>query len=220
MADLQTWLIDFDETLAVGNLTHAMRHAFPKFIREHNLQPEPERLQRVMMELQERASKDIDPAPLLKALFEGMEWPPELSQTLYEALWVEMKPELFDDTLPFLERLRERGNRILIVSNNPRTPDQVELLGLSPLVDGVFTPKQAADARPKPHRSLWDYLLTQHVDLTPEAVAVVGDDPWSDGAFADACGLPCWLVDRGSRFIALRDQTPYTWVQSLADISP
>jgi FMN phosphatase YigB (HAD superfamily) len=214
----QTWLLDFDETLASGNITYAMQVAFPKFIREHNLKADPERLRRVVLDVQERSSKDIDPAPLLKALFEGMEWDPALSQALFDALWADMKPELFPDTLPFLERLRARGKRVLIVSNNRRTPEQVELLSLSSLVDGVFTPTLIPNTLPKPHRSLWDYVVTQHIDLTPEAAVMVGDDPWSDGAFAEACGLPCWIVDRGSRFGEMRAQSPYQWVASLTDI--
>jgi FMN phosphatase YigB (HAD superfamily) len=214
-----TWLLDFDDTLASGNITHALQHTFPRFIREHQLDADPQRLHSVLLDLQQRMNQNPEIEPLLQTLFETMGWNPELGDQLLDDLWNSAKPALFNDALPFLERLQARGSRILIVSNNPRTPEQVKLLGLLPLVDGVFTPKLVADARPKPHRSLWDYLVTQHVDLTPEAVAVVGDDPWSDGAFADACGLPCWIVDRGGRFAAMRDQTPYTWVRSLAEIS-
>jgi FMN phosphatase YigB (HAD superfamily) len=216
--DPQTWLLDFDETLATGNLTYAMQHAFPKFMRDHHLQPDQQRLQQVMLDVQKRASKEIDPLPLLKVLVEGMGWAPELTQPLFEALWVVMTPELFPDVMPFLDRLRADGKRVLIVSNSGRTPEQMNLLGLMTLVDGVFTPKTCPDTLPKPHRSLWDYAVMQYADLTPETAVVVGDDPWSDGAFADACGLPCWIVDRNNRYGDVRGQSPYRWVRSLADI--
>ena len=70
MPDPQTWLLDFDETLASGNITYALQYAFPKFIRDHNLKPDPERLKRITLELQERATTGgIDPAPLLTSTF-------------------------------------------------------------------------------------------------------------------------------------------------------
>lgn len=218
MPDPQTWLLDFDETLATGNISYAMQYAFPKFMREHNLKPEPERLQQVLLDVQKRASQVFEPMPLIEVLVEGMGWSPELVQPLFEAVWVVMTPELFPDVLPFLERLQARGKRVLIVSNSARTPEQIAVLELMPLLNGVFTPKTSPNTLPKPHRSLWDYVMTQHIDLTPETAVMVGDDPWSDGAFADACGLPCWIVDRTNRYEKIREQTSYRWVRSLAEI--
>jgi len=47
---------------------------------------------------------------------------------------------------------------------------------------------------------------------------VVGDDPWSDLAFARASGLPAWLLDRDDRFGGLDLGPDARRVRSLADI--
>ncbi|MCC6801982.1 MAG: HAD family hydrolase [Anaerolineae bacterium] len=219
MTSRKTWLVDFDETLASGSITWAFQNTFPKFIREYNLQTDPARLREVMLELQERASRDPDPAPLLDDLFTTMGWRPELKQPLLKDVLSSYQPTLFDDTLPFLRALRNNDQRILVVSNNPRTPDQAHLLGIEPLVDRVVTPWTYPDALPKPHRSLWDQLIIQETRIDPQTAVVVGDDPWSDGEFAEACGLSCWIVDRLNRFEELCAQRQYLRVQKLLDIT-
>ncbi len=218
MAGQNTWLVDFDETLASGNITWAFQYTFPKFIRAHHLNVDPERLASILLVLQERVSQDPDVTPLLRELFEHMDWPQELGQSLLDDLFQNYRPALFDDALPFLNRLNEKHERVLVVSNNPRTPGQVRLLEIEPYVHRVITPDTCPDTLPKPHRSLWEFILANETGIDPEATIVVGDDPWSDGAFADDCGLSCWIVDRMSRFTELYDQRPYRWVRSLSEI--
>lgn len=219
MAGRKTWLLDFDETLASGSITWAFQHTFPKFIREYNLQSDPARLHAVMLDLQERINRDPDPMPLLDDLFTTMAWTPELKQPLLKDVLSNYQPTLFDDTLPFLSYLRENGQRIMIVSNNPRTPDHARLLSLEPLVDRVITPRTYPDALPKPHPSLWDRLVANETDVDPQNTVVVGDDPWSDGAFAAACGLDCWIIDRLNRFEEICVQQQYRRVQKLLEIT-
>lgn len=217
----KTWLIDFDETLASGSITWAFQSAFPKFIQAHHLRMDNERLARVMLVMQERTSQsaDYDPAELVEELFEQMEWPAELAQPLLQDLFENYQPALFDDALPFLQRLREKQQRIFVLSNNPRTPRHIRLIEIDQLVERVLTPDTCPDTFPKPHRSLWDFIVANEVDIDPANTVVVGDDPWSDGSFAEACGLDCWLVDRLSRFSALYSARPYQWVRSLDEIS-
>lgn len=219
MTRRKTWLIDFDETLASGSITWAFQNTFPKFIREYNLQADPARLREVMLDLQERITQDPDPTPLLDDLFTTMNWRSELKQPLLQDVLSSYQPALFDDTLPFLRVLRENDQRTLVVSNNPRTPDQARLLGIEPLVDRVVTPWTYPDTQPKPHRSLWDQLLAREPGIDPQNTVVVGDDPWSDGAFAEACGLNCWIVDRLNRFEELCAQRQYPRVQKLLEIT-
>jgi FMN phosphatase YigB (HAD superfamily) len=147
-----------------------------------------------------------------------MNWPHELAQSLLDDLFLNQKPALFDDALPFLERLLERRERILVVSNNPRTPQHISLLQIEPYIQQIVTPHTCPDTLPKPHRSLWEYIVAHETDIDPETTFVVGDDPWSDGAFAEDCGLECWLVDRLGRFSELYAQKPYRWVRSLSEI--
>lgn len=214
-----TWLIDFDETLASGNITWAFQNTFPKFIRDYHLNADAAQLRATMLILQERASRETDPVPLLEALFTAMDWPRELQQPLLQDVFSNYRPDLFADTLPFLQRLRQNGQRVLIVSNNPRTPEHARLLELESWVDQVLTPETCPGTSPKPDRSLWDYIAAHERSVDPENTRVVGDDPWSDGAFADACGLPCWIVDRLDRFAELCSQKQYQRVRTLAELT-
>jgi FMN phosphatase YigB (HAD superfamily) len=182
------------------------------------LEYNPDRLGKVILGLQERASQNYDLDPLLHELFESMEWPHRLQSQLIDDLWSNYQPALYDDTLVFLDRLRERNHRVLVVSNSPRTPDQIRFLGLETYVHQVFTPHICANTQPKPHLSLWNYICAQEADIDPATTVVVGDDPWSDGAFAEACGLNCWIVDRMNRFTVLQSQKNYRWVGSLLEI--
>jgi FMN phosphatase YigB (HAD superfamily) len=218
MRRFETWLIDFDETLASGGLTWAFQFAFPKFVSRHQLAYDPQRLDQVMLAVQERASQEADPQPLLQELFENMGWPGHLKDQLLDDLMTSYQPALFDDTMPFLKKLRQHHRRVYVVSNNRQSPQYMPLLGLEPYIDGVFTPHTCPGTQPKPHRSLWDYITAHEHGIDPQTTVVIGDDPWSEGAFAEACGLACWIVDRMNRFSTMRDNGDCQWVRSLAEI--
>lgn len=218
MSNVRTWLIDFDETLAASSITWAFRDAVPKFAYEHQLTYEDKNLASVMFTMQERASQSEDMDTLLREFFQLMGWPLDVRNQLLDDLLSNYRPTLFEDTLDFLERLKQANQRVFIVSNNARTPQHVEMLGLRDYAEGIYTPSLVPGAQRKPHPSLWEYIAT-HVDsVDPQSTVVVGDDPWSDGKFAEACNLTCWIVDRMNRFVEMREQTPYCWVSSLADI--
>lgn len=219
MPQQPTWLIDFDDTLASGNMTWALREAFPKLIQTHRLAYDPARLNHILLDLQARANESEPLDVLLRELFEGMGWPRALERGFLDDLMTGYQPELFDDSLPFLRRLKDSGQRVIILSNNPRALDNATALGITPYVDAVYTPYSLPDMQPKPHRSLWDYVVAEHLDVAPELARVVGDDPWSDGAFAAACGLPCWIVDRAGRLREPVEANGWYWVRSLDEIS-
>lgn len=218
MGNQLTWLLDFDETLASGNLTWALQQAFPKFIRDNHLAVDSARLQQTMLTLQERARQTPNSALLLGMLFETMGWPRDLQSQLLEDIKSNYRPALFEDALPFLERLRQGRQRVYIVSNNKHTPEHIQLVGIEPYIQGVFTPFTCPDTQPKPHVSLWNYIAKHEAGIDPRAAVIVGDDPWSDGRFADACQLPCWIVDRMQRFSEMVNDKPYRWIQSLREI--
>ena len=73
-------------------------------------------------------------------------------------------------------------------------------------------------AQPKPSRALWDQLVQRIPEALQRGAIVVGDDPWSDLAFAQTCGLQSWLVDRHDRFADLTLAQDATRVRSLLDI--
>jgi FMN phosphatase YigB (HAD superfamily) len=220
MAEQTTWLIDFDDTLASGNLTWAVEYAFPKFVQENHLAYDKQQLGKIMLQLQERKHQNVPLSQLLYDLFTTMEWPHHLEHLLLDDLMTAYQPSLFEDVLPFLHRLKQRGRRIIVLSNNPHTLDNVSTLEIEHLVDKVYTPYNAPDTQPKPHPSLWTHILMDFGDMTPETTTIVGDDPWSDGSFADHFGLQCWLVDRSGRLTGKVNPNGWRWVRSLDEVEP
>ena len=218
MPQIKTWLVDFDETLASSSITWALRDAIPKFIREQQLTYDEKILAATMLTMQERASQSNDVDALLREFFELMNWPLGAQRQLLDDLLSNYRPTLFDDAIAFLERLKSANQRVFIVSNNMRTPEHFEVMGLSDYAKRIFTPNLFPGTKPKPDPGLWERITVEVENIDPQSTIVIGDDPWSDGKFAEACKLSCWIVDRMNRFTAIRSQTPYFWVSSLADI--
>lgn len=197
---IKNWLLDFDDTLVSGVLTMAIEQALPRLIEKHQLAYDPEEMAQALLDMQKNASNGDDPQAMLDEFFERMQWNAALKTELFEDLTTHYHPTLFEDALPFLQRLKDAGGRVLVVSNNNRAPKIADALGVMPYIERIYTPKLHEGAQPKPHRSLWDIVTMQYPDITLEDTVFVGDDPWSDGAFSRACGLTCWLVDRRARY--------------------
>ncbi len=99
--------------------------------------------------------------------------------------------ELFPDTKPVLERLREQGWRHIVLSNHvPELPAIAEGLGLARLVDHIVT--SAATGYEKPHPEA--FRLALELCGTPDVVWMVGDNPTADVAGAEAAGIHAVLV--------------------------
>jgi len=98
---------------------------------------------------------------------------------------------LFEDTVPALEALRAAGWRTAVLSNHvPELPGLVSGLGLSGMLDEVFS--SAAIGYEKPHPEVFAHAL--RVCGYPEEVWMVGDNPVADVAGAQAAGIPAVLV--------------------------
>lgn len=99
--------------------------------------------------------------------------------------------ELYDDTLPVLERLLSVGWRHAILSNHvPELPSLVAGLGLSSVIEGVFC--SAAIGYEKPNPKAFEVALGSCG--RPRKVWMVGDNPVADVAGATAVGIPAILV--------------------------
>ena len=212
------WFIDFDETLATGSISWAFEWAFPKLIREHRLRADDALLAQAVLTAQERSSANLAPQAILHELFETMGWDSSLEAALFDDILTNYRPQLFDDALPFLTRLKALNRRVFVVSNNRLSRKFVKLLEIEEHITGIYTPEKYPGTQPKPHRSLWDCVLAADDQVNASNSVFVGDDPWSDGAFADNCGLRCWIVDRAGRFSDNYNQQQYQWVRSLLDI--
>jgi putative hydrolase of the HAD superfamily len=98
---------------------------------------------------------------------------------------------LFDDALPVLTRLRERGWRHVVLSNHvPELGGLVETLGLSELLSAVYC--SALIGAEKPHPKAFEAVFADH----PEARGgwMIGDSWRADVQGARAVGMRAILV--------------------------
>jgi putative hydrolase of the HAD superfamily len=104
--------------------------------------------------------------------------------------------ELFDDALPALERLREHGLKIGLLSNSSRDLGEfVAHHGLS--VDAALT--SHVHGKTKPHESIFRALLAL-LEAEPEEAVMVGDTVDDDVAGANGVGMKAILLDRDGRY--------------------
>ncbi|HLY27626.1 MAG TPA: HAD family hydrolase [Aggregatilineales bacterium] len=190
------WFIDFDDTLVLGPNTWAIQTVLPELIEKNKLPSDRERLRSLILHSQREGANGAKDVDLLDNLFREMGWPDTLKTNLIERVFGQYTPVLFEDVLPFLKRMKADGQSLNILSNNNRAMQIAEMLGLSSYFDHIFTPKKFGLDRGKPHTEIWTYVA-QACDV--QGATLVGDDPWSDSAFADACGIRCFIVDRLNR---------------------
>jgi putative hydrolase of the HAD superfamily len=135
-------------------------------------------------------------APLLAGAYEGIGLPPERAgelAALARARYVDPAAgwRLFDDTLPALRLLRDRGWRHVVLSNHvPELGQLVDALGLGALVEEIVC--SAATGYEKPHPEAFAVALRLRRNGNP--VWMVGDNPDADVAGARAAGIPAVLV--------------------------
>ena len=98
---------------------------------------------------------------------------------------------LFEDTLPALASLTEKGWKHIILSNHtPELPDIVAGVGLSPHIDLCFT--SGITGYEKPNQKAFQIAL--EAAGHPENVWMVGDNPEADIQGAESLGIPAVLV--------------------------
>ena len=103
--------------------------------------------------------------------------------------------ELYEDVLPVLELLRQRGVKIGLVSNTSRD--------LSAFVDHFKLPVDAwvwsgRHGKVKPSPTIFMAVLDE-LGVAPEAAVMVGDSLEDDVEGARALGMRAYLVDRDGR---------------------
>jgi FMN phosphatase YigB (HAD superfamily) len=184
----------------------------------HNLPNEPERLEAAVLRAEEISNINNDHGAALMDLFEQMGWQAELQHELFNDVMTQFRPVLYDDAIPFLKALSVYPVRVYIISNNNRVPMFSRQFEIDTYFTRIITPKMLPDGLPKPRPNMWEYLSANEPDLTTENTVIVGDDPWSDGAFAEACRLPCWLLDRKQRYSRLKQFRHFQFVPDLLAI--
>ena len=104
--------------------------------------------------------------------------------------------ELYEDALPTLDALRERGLKLGLLSNTARDMD--EFVAHHRLtVDAVLSSR--AHGKTKPHETIFRRML-ELLDVPPGAAMMVGDTVDDDVEGALAVGMKAVLVDREGRY--------------------
>ena len=101
----------------------------------------------------------------------------------------------FDDTLVALEKLKQAGYRVGVISNLRRDMDQLcGDLGLAPYLDFCLTSAEVGVEKPDP--AIFVAAL-ERAGVSPGEAVHVGDQPRSDLVGARGAGLHAVLLDRG-----------------------
>jgi len=100
--------------------------------------------------------------------------------------------ELYEDTLPVLEELRNAGLKIGLVTNSAR---DVAAFARHHRLDVDATIGSGGHGKTKPHASIFAAVLAQ-LGVAPEDAAMVGDTVDADIEGARALGMHAILVDR------------------------
>jgi putative hydrolase of the HAD superfamily len=133
--------------------------------------------------------------PLLARAYEGVGYPADRAGelgALARRNYVDTRYwELFEDTIPVLAALSERGWRHLVLSNHvPELDAIVAQLGLAPLLDAVVN--SALTGYEKPHPEA--FAIARRAAGEPSEIWMVGDNPKADVEGARAAGIPAILA--------------------------
>jgi HAD superfamily hydrolase (TIGR01509 family) len=120
----------------------------------------------------------------------------EVAGVPVETLIAALRFEAFPDAAPALTALRERGLRLVVVSNwDCSLPAVLDEVGLGQLVDHVVTSAAVGAAKPDPR--IFEAALTASGCAPGEALHV-GDSPTADVDGAHAAGIRAVLLDRAA----------------------
>jgi HAD superfamily hydrolase (TIGR01549 family) len=112
--------------------------------------------------------------------------------------------DLFDDVLPVLADLRERGLKLGLVSNTGRDVE-VFLAHHSLQIDAALSSR--IHGKVKPHPTIFQAVLDR-LGVVAEQSAMVGDSPEDDLEGARGLGMRAFLVDREGIFLDAEDRLP------------
>jgi putative hydrolase of the HAD superfamily len=133
------------------------------------------------------------------------------TETALDALLAALRFFAHPDSAPTLLALRERGIRLVVVSNwDFSLHERLAETGLTPLLDGALASAEVGSA--KPDGAIFRAAL-QLTGTTPEQTWHVGDTPAADVEGARAAGLHPVLIARDG-------ERPPGAVRSLAELIP
>jgi putative hydrolase of the HAD superfamily len=124
---------------------------------------------------------------------EAMELPIPV-ETALDALLASLRFFAYPDSAPTLRALRERGIRLVVVSNwDWSLHERLTETGLTPLLDGALASAEVGAAKPDP--AIFETALRM-TGTTPEETWHVGDTPEADVEGARGAGIRPILIAR------------------------
>ena len=121
---------------------------------------------------------------------------------------------LYDDVVPTLEHLRDKGFKLAIVSNWDTTLDPlIERLGIANYFDAIVASHDARVRSEKPDPHIFNYALAA-VGVSAEEAVHVGDTYEADIVGAKGVGIRPILIDRDGTQADRWDKT----IQSLSEL--
>ncbi len=123
----------------------------------------------------------------------GYQIPPAFLDELNTELQTELAQiELFADTLPTLNQLKENGYKIVLCSNSA-TPYGIHIRSLMTNIDTYAWSYEVHACKPDPN--IYQFIVDQ-LHCTAEEVLFVGDTPLADVQGPTAFGMSAKLIDR------------------------
>jgi putative hydrolase of the HAD superfamily len=139
---------------------------------------------------------------------------PDLPERLYGAFTDRSNYRLFDDVLPVLQDLRDRGLMLGVISNFEEWLERLLAeLGIAGLFDVQVI--SGIEGVEKPDPAIFALALARTGTSAPECV-YVGDNPRFDTDPAEALGMRGVLIDRRERYAA--HAGPGVRITSMADL--
>jgi putative hydrolase of the HAD superfamily len=118
----------------------------------------------------------------------------ELARRVYEEFGKADRWRAYDDVLPALMRLKERGHRLGIISNwDRRLAGLLDGLGIAGLLDTIVSSAEVGLHKPDPRIF---QLACDRVGVRPGEAVHVGDHHYADILGASAVGMIPVLIDR------------------------
>jgi putative hydrolase of the HAD superfamily len=118
----------------------------------------------------------------------------ELARRVYEEFGKADRWRAYDDVVPALMRLKERGHRLGIISNwDRRLAGLLDGLGIAGLLDTIVSSAEVGLHKPDPRIF---QLACDRVGVQPGDAVHVGDHQYADILGASAVGMIPVLIDR------------------------
>lgn len=118
----------------------------------------------------------------------------ELARRVYERFGSPEHWRAYDDVLPAISRLRDRGVKMGVISNwDGRLAGLLDGLDLSPFLDAVICSATVGLHKPDPR--IFE-LACDTLGVSSEECAHVGDHHYADVIGAEAVGMRAVLIDR------------------------